>query len=46
MTSEELEYARGYGKGMTSMKKMVLSVLREHQQMSIQEVAQYIRENL
>lgn len=40
------EYAEAYGRGLNSMRKMVLTVFREHQDMSKQEVEQYIRENL
>ncbi len=43
---EKLDYAKGYGKGMTSMKRMVLTVFREHQEMTKQEVEQYIKDNL
>lgn len=40
------EYAQAYGKGLNSMRKMVLTVFREHPEMTKQEVEQYIRENL
>ena len=41
-----VEYAQAYGKGLNSMRKMVLTVFREHPEMTKQEVEQYIRENL
>ena len=40
------EYAQAYGKGLTSMRKMVLTVFREHPEMTKQEVEQYIKDNL
>lgn len=40
------EYAEAYGKGLTSMRKMVLTVFRENPNMSAKEIEQYIRDNL
>ena len=40
------EYAEAYGKGLNSMRKMVLTVFREHPEMSAREIEQYIRDNL
>lgn len=40
------EFADGYGKGLTTMKRLVLSVFREHPHMNKQEIEQYIKENL
>lgn len=41
-----VEYAEAYGKGLNSMRKMVLTVFREHPEMTKQEVEQYIKDNL
>ena len=41
-----VEYAEQYGRGLTSMKKFVLAVFREHPEMTKQEVEQYIKDNL
>lgn len=41
-----IAFAEGYGKGLTTMKRMVLKVIREHKYMTTQEVEQYIKENL
>lgn len=43
---EQHTLAIQYDKGLTSMKKMVLKVFRKHQEMSKQEIEQYIKENL
>lgn len=40
------EYAKAYGKGLNSMRRMVLTVFREHPEMSKGEIERYIRENL
>lgn len=46
MNDVQQAFADGYGRGLTTMKKMVLKVFREHQEMSKQEIEQYIKENL
>lgn len=40
------EYAKAYGKGLNSMRRMVLTVFREHPEMTKGEIERYIRENL
>lgn len=40
------EYAEAYGRGLNSMRKMVLTVFREHPEMSKSEIEDYIRGNL
>lgn len=40
------DFAEGYGKGLTSMKKMVLRVFNEHPEMTTEQIKNYIKDNL
>lgn len=40
------EYAEACGRGLNSMREMVLTVFREHPEMSKGEIENYIRDNL
>lgn len=44
--SEKLDYAEGYDRGLTSMKKMVLRVFNEHPEMTTEQIKNYIKDNL
>lgn len=40
------DYREGYGDGIDDMKKMVLTVFREHPELGRDEIYNYIKDNL